>query len=86
LFPYLYARPLSLVYSRLRLTNQDLISEIDDLGSPYCHDVDLEFTQPSQPNVHSQIKEFVMSVLLETSLGDIVIDLLVDAAPRLCEK
>jgi hypothetical protein len=63
-----------------------LISEIDDLGSPYCHDVDLEFNQPSQPNVHSQIKEFVMSVLLETSLGDIVIDLLVDAAPRLCEK
>jgi hypothetical protein len=55
-------------------------------GSPYCHDLDLEFTQPSQRNVHSQIKEFDMSVLLETSLGDIVIDLLVDAAPRLCEK
>jgi cyclophilin family peptidyl-prolyl cis-trans isomerase len=27
-----------------------------------------------------------MSVLLETSLGDIVIDLLVDAAPKCCEK
>lgn len=27
-----------------------------------------------------------MSVLLETSAGDIVIDLLVDYAPRLCEK
>lgn len=27
-----------------------------------------------------------MSVLLETSLGDIVIDLLVDDAPRICEK
>lgn len=28
----------------------------------------------------------VMSVLLETSLGDIVIDLLVDASPKACEK
>lgn len=27
-----------------------------------------------------------MSVLLETSVGDIVIDLLVDHAPKLCEK
>ena len=27
-----------------------------------------------------------MSVLLETSLGEIVIDLLVDAAPKCCEK
>lgn len=27
-----------------------------------------------------------MSVLLETSSGDIVIDLLVDYAPKLCEK
>lgn len=27
-----------------------------------------------------------MSVLLETSLGDIVIDLLVDDAPTACEK
>jgi cyclophilin family peptidyl-prolyl cis-trans isomerase len=27
-----------------------------------------------------------MSVLLETSLGDIVIDLLVDTAPKACEK
>jgi peptidyl-prolyl cis-trans isomerase-like 4 len=27
-----------------------------------------------------------MSVLLETSLGDIVIDLLVDQAPKACEK
>jgi len=27
-----------------------------------------------------------MSVLLETSLGDITIDLLVDDAPRCCEK
>ena len=27
-----------------------------------------------------------MSVLLETSVGDIVIDLLVDFAPRSCEK
>jgi hypothetical protein len=27
-----------------------------------------------------------MSVLLETSAGDIVIDLLVDHAPKLCEK
>lgn len=27
-----------------------------------------------------------MSVLLETSLGDIVIDLLVEAAPKLCKK
>ena len=27
-----------------------------------------------------------MSVLLETSAGDIVIDLLVDYAPKLCEK
>lgn len=27
-----------------------------------------------------------MSVLLETSLGDIVVDLFVDAAPKLCEK
>ena len=27
-----------------------------------------------------------MSVLLETSLGDIVIDLLVDVAPKACEK
>lgn len=29
---------------------------------------------------------FSMSVLLETSLGDIVIDLLADAAPKLCQK
>ena len=28
----------------------------------------------------------VMSVLLETSLGDITIDLLVDDAPKCCEK
>jgi peptidyl-prolyl cis-trans isomerase-like 4 len=28
----------------------------------------------------------IMSVLLETSAGDIVIDLLVDYAPKLCEK
>lgn len=28
----------------------------------------------------------VMSVLLETSLGDIVLDLLVDEAPKACEK
>ena len=27
-----------------------------------------------------------MSVLLETSLGDIVIDLLIDSAPKCCEK
>jgi len=27
-----------------------------------------------------------MSVLIETSAGDIVIDLLVDYAPKLCEK
>jgi len=27
-----------------------------------------------------------MSVLLETSAGDIVIDLLVDYSPKLCEK
>lgn len=27
-----------------------------------------------------------MSVLLETSLGDIVIDLFVDSAPKACEK
>ena len=27
-----------------------------------------------------------MSVLLETSLGDLVIDLLVDASPKACEK
>jgi hypothetical protein len=27
-----------------------------------------------------------MSVLLETSAGDIVVDLLVDYAPALCEK
>lgn len=27
-----------------------------------------------------------MSALLETSLGDIVIDLLVDDSPRACEK
>ena len=27
-----------------------------------------------------------MSVLLETSVGDIVVDLLVDHAPKLCEK
>ena len=27
-----------------------------------------------------------MSVLLETSLGEIVIDLLVDNAPKCCEK
>ena len=27
-----------------------------------------------------------MSVLLETSVGDIVIDLLVDFAPKSCEK
>jgi peptidyl-prolyl cis-trans isomerase-like 4 len=27
-----------------------------------------------------------MSVLLETSLGDIIIDLLVDDAPKCCEK
>ena len=31
-------------------------------------------------------RENVMSVLLETSAGDIVIDLLVDYAPKLCEK
>jgi hypothetical protein len=29
---------------------------------------------------------FRMSVLLETSAGDIVIDLLVDYSPKLCEK
>jgi hypothetical protein len=29
---------------------------------------------------------FEMSVLLETSAGDIVIDLLVDYAPKMCEK
>jgi hypothetical protein len=28
----------------------------------------------------------IMSVLLETSLGDITIDLLVDDAPKCCEK
>jgi hypothetical protein len=28
----------------------------------------------------------IMSVLLETSAGDIVIDLLVDYSPKLCEK
>jgi hypothetical protein len=28
----------------------------------------------------------VMSVLLETSAGDIVIDLLIEYAPKLCEK
>jgi hypothetical protein len=28
----------------------------------------------------------IMSVLLETSAGDIVIDLLVDYAPKMCEK
>ena len=28
----------------------------------------------------------IMSVLLETSLGDITIDLLVDEAPKCCEK
>lgn len=27
-----------------------------------------------------------MSVLIETSAGDIVIDLLVDYAPKMCEK
>jgi hypothetical protein len=27
-----------------------------------------------------------MSVLLETSLGDLVIDLLVDSSPKACEK
>ena len=27
-----------------------------------------------------------MSVILETSLGDLVVDLLVDNAPKLCEK
>ena len=27
-----------------------------------------------------------MSVLLETSLGDITVDLLVDVAPKACEK
>ena len=30
--------------------------------------------------------EQTMSVLLETSLGDLVVDLLVDHAPRACEK
>lgn len=29
---------------------------------------------------------FAMSVLLETSAGDIVIDLLVDYVPKMCEK
>ena len=28
----------------------------------------------------------IMSALLETSLGDIVIDLLVDESPKACEK
>lgn len=28
----------------------------------------------------------IMSVILETSLGDLVIDLLVDDAPKSCEK
>lgn len=32
------------------------------------------------------LRERTMSVLLETSLGDITIDLLVDDAPKCCEK
>lgn len=36
-------------------------------------------TSPSRPTP-------AMSVLVETSVGDIVIDLLVDHAPKLCEK
>jgi hypothetical protein len=38
--------------------------------------------------VHQQLvpQHFNMSVLLETSVGDIVIDLLVEHAPRCCEK
>lgn len=34
----------------------------------------------------SLIIKGTMSVLLETSLGDLVIDLLVDTAPKACEK
>lgn len=32
------------------------------------------------------LDHFSMSALLETSLGDIVIDLLVDESPKACEK
>ena len=45
----------------------------------------LEATRPhfcEQLHLRAQ----TMSVLLETSLGDITIDLLVDDAPRCCEK
>lgn len=37
------------------------------------------------PNTHANLLR-TMSVLLETSLGDITIDLLVDDAPKCCEK
>jgi hypothetical protein len=33
-----------------------------------------------------RVRAVIMSVLLETSAGDIVMDLLVDHAPKLCEK
>jgi hypothetical protein len=32
------------------------------------------------------LPKYQMSVLLETSVGDIVVDLLVDQAPKCCEK
>jgi hypothetical protein len=34
----------------------------------------------------STARRYAMSVLLETSVGDIVIDLLTDYAPKCCEK
>lgn len=38
------------------------------------------------PLAYPPTDDLDMSVLLETSLGEIVIDLLVDSAPKCCEK
>ena len=42
--------------------------------------------RPACPLPPSRGPSLVMSVLLETSLGDIVIDLEVDACPKTCEN
>jgi hypothetical protein len=43
-------------------------------------------TPSSKPAHNDAFRPPAMAVLLETSAGDLVIDLLVGQAPKLCEK